>query len=75
MAPDDETIEFRVIGEQRDDSGHLLLLGADGRFYRYTTCCCELAPVEPDDTCVIDPIIAGDPRIIVPGSGSTVDIP
>jgi hypothetical protein len=55
-----DTIAFRVVGERRDGSGHLLLLGDDGQYYAYAMDQCEVVPVEPDDSWRIDVSLAGD---------------
>ena len=51
-----DTIEFRVIGEQRDDCGHLLLMGDDGHYYDYAVCRDEVIQIEPDDSWRFDPV-------------------
>lgn len=43
------TNEFTVIGEHRYDDRQLLVLGADGRCYRYLPSRKLLAPVEPNE--------------------------
>ena len=63
-----ETIEFRVIGEQRDDCGHLVLLGTDGHLYDYAICRNELVPIEPDDTWRFDPVPVGDSSLHIPSA-------
>jgi hypothetical protein len=64
-----ETIEFRVIGEQRDDCGRLLLLGSDGQMYDYTICRDELVLIEPDETWRFDPVQAEGAESHPPSSG------
>lgn len=63
-----ETIEFKVIGELRDDHGHLLLMGEDGHYYRYALGLNEVLPIELDDSWLLDPTISGDVRYVVPVS-------
>jgi len=46
---------FSVIGENRDDPDHLLLIGADGQYYQYRLLDGTTTPTDPDDTWVIDP--------------------
>jgi hypothetical protein len=43
-----------VVGERRDDPDCLLLLGEDGRHYRYQLTDGTTMPVVPDDAWVID---------------------
>ncbi len=49
------TNEFAVIGHHRDDVEALLLLGADGRYYRYHLSDNHLDPVEPQEGWVLEP--------------------
>jgi hypothetical protein len=46
---------FAVVGEDRADPGRLLLLGADGRHYRYDLPTGTTAPVDPGADWVLDP--------------------
>lgn len=48
------TIEFRVIGERREDPGHLLLVDDEGRPYDYDLVLDEIVPIELDSTWNID---------------------
>ena len=48
------TNEFAVIGHHRDDVEALLLLGADGRHYRYHLSDTHLNRVEPHGEWVLD---------------------
>jgi hypothetical protein len=51
-----ETIEFKVIGELRDDPGHLLLLDRDGQCYDYDLSRDEIVPVDPGGMWSVDVI-------------------
>ena len=42
--------EFTVVGENKVDSKHLLVVGADGNYYGYFPEREEFVPVEPDDS-------------------------
>lgn len=64
-------IEFHVIGELRDDPGHLLLLDGDGQCYDYDIALDEVVPIEPDVRWKVDVIeevrlvmLAPDDRIV-----------
>ncbi len=50
-----EPAVFVVVGEHRADPDLLLLLGADGRHYRYDLPAGITAPVEPGRDWVLDP--------------------
>jgi hypothetical protein len=41
--------EFTVIGEHNDDDAHLLVVGADGRYYDYVADQERFVPVELDE--------------------------
>jgi hypothetical protein len=47
-------IEFHVIGELRDDPGHLLVIDCDGQCYDFDIELDEIVPVEMDDTWSVD---------------------
>ena len=47
--------EFTVVGEHRDDTSHLLVLGADGNYYRYQPARESFAQVEPDARWLVFP--------------------
>ena len=51
-----ETIEFQVIGERRDDPGHLLLMCRDGHWYDYDLASGEIVTIEPTDSWAVDVI-------------------
>lgn len=59
-------IEFRVIGELRQDPGHLLLLDADGQCYDYDVAASEILPVEPDSSWAVDVIEEGRLVVVAP---------
>ncbi len=55
--PDAEDLcEFQVVGELKDDPGHLLLMCASGRWYSYDIAGDEIEPVEPTDSWAVDVI-------------------
>jgi len=41
--------EFTVVGENRDDDTHLLVVGADGNYYEYDPSREHMAMTEPDE--------------------------
>lgn len=41
-------VEFKIVGEHRDDPAHFLVLGTDGLYYDYDPAQERLAPTEPD---------------------------
>lgn len=45
---------FAVVGERRDDSDRLLLLGEDGQHYQYELMAGTTTPIVPDDAWIID---------------------
>lgn len=45
--------EFTVVGEDRDDDSHLLVVGADGKYYDYAAAHDHLSPVEPDERWIV----------------------
>jgi hypothetical protein len=49
-----ETIEFRVIGERRDDPGHLLLIGPAGEWYDYALEDGTITRIDPTDAWAVD---------------------
>ena len=49
------TNEFAVIGHHRDDVEALLLLGADGRHYRYHLSDNHIHRVEPHEEWLLEP--------------------
>ncbi len=61
-----DAIEFRVIGEHRFDRGHLLLIGDDGKYYRYALDNNDVEPAEFDESWRLDPTVPGDLRVVVP---------
>ncbi len=54
----DDLCEFRVVGERRDDPGHLLLLGCDGLWYDYDISSNEIRQVELSDSWAVDVVEA-----------------
>lgn len=53
--PDSEDLcEFQVIGELKDDPGHLLLMCGSGRWYAYDIAGNDIVPVEPTDSWAVD---------------------
>lgn len=48
------TVEFQVIGELKDDSGHFLLMGDDGQCYDYDLATNEITPVDVDGSWLVD---------------------
>jgi hypothetical protein len=40
--------EFTVVGEHNDDDAHLLVVGADGRYYDYFAAQEQFEPIKPD---------------------------
>lgn len=49
-----DVVVFRVIGELRDNPGHLLLASPDGRWYDYDIARGTVSPVEPAASWDID---------------------
>ena len=47
--------EFTFVGEHRDNSDQLLVLGADGNYYRYQPAQESFAQVEPDESWLVFP--------------------
>lgn len=41
--------EFTVVGENNDNTAHLLVVGTDGHYYGYLPDQERFVPVEPDD--------------------------
>jgi hypothetical protein len=60
--------EFTVVGEHRDDRTQLLVLGADGQYYRYLPAQDRFTQVEPDGAWLVfedadaEPPRLGDPE-------------
>ena len=52
--PVDETIDFQVIGERKDDPGHLLMLGDDGHWYDYDIALGSIVLVDPSELWAVD---------------------
>jgi len=48
------TTEYSVIGEHKQDDGHLLVMGEDGQPYDYALTSETIEPVEIDDRWRID---------------------
>ena len=46
-------IEFTVVGEHRDDDTHLLVVGADGKYYDYAAGRDHFSLVDPDERWVV----------------------
>lgn len=59
-------IEFRVIGEVRNEPGHLVLLDEEGQCYDYNVEVGEVVAVEPDARWAIDVIEEGRLVMVVP---------
>lgn len=56
------TIEFLVIGELKNDPGHLLLRDDDGQCYAYDVAMAVIVPIEVDgnwavDTMTVEPVL------------------
>lgn len=45
--------EFTFVGEHRDDTDQLLVLGDDGNYYRYQPAQESFAQVQPDETWLV----------------------
>lgn len=45
-----DAISFQVIGELKDDPGHLLLIGDDGSWYDFDIVQVTIKPIEPGDS-------------------------
>lgn len=45
-----DAISFQVIGELKDDPGHLLLIGDDGSWYDLDIVQVTIEPIEPGDS-------------------------
>lgn len=56
-------IEFHVIGEMRDDPGHLLVIDGDGQCYDFDIELDEIVPIEMDDSWSVD--IVESPVVVV----------
>jgi hypothetical protein len=57
--------EFTFVGEHRDDTDQLLVLGDDGNYYRYQPAQESFAQVQPDETWLV--FDDGDEPISDPG--------
>ncbi len=64
--PPVDVCEFQVIGERKDDPGHLLLMGRDGRWYDYDVALETIAPAEPGDSWTVDVIENAAVRVQLP---------
>ena len=42
------TIEFTVVGENREEPSQFLVIGADGHYYGYDPAREQISPIEPD---------------------------
>ena len=67
--------EFTVVGEHRDDSTQLLVLGADGQYYRYLLAQERFIQIEPDATWLVfegtvESFDEPEPRLHAPGEPS-----
>ena len=51
-------IEFHVIGELRDDPGHLLVIDGDGQCYDFDIALDEILPIEIDGSWSVDVVEA-----------------
>lgn len=51
-------IEFHVIGELRDDPGHLLVIDGDGQCYDFDIALDEIVPIEIDGSWAVDVVEA-----------------
>lgn len=69
--PPVDVCEFQVIGECKDDPGHLLLLDRDGRFYDYDIALGAFAPVEAGESWVVDVIDSAERRNALPSDKLT----
>jgi hypothetical protein len=50
-----DAVDFQVIGERKDDPGHLLLMGDDGQWYDYDVAHGEIALIDcPNDAWAMD---------------------
>ncbi len=45
--------EFSLVGEHRDDTTQLLVMGTDGRYYRYFPEREQFTPIEPGEEWVV----------------------
>lgn len=61
-----DAIDFQVIGERKDDPGHLLLMGDDGQWYDFDIAQGEIALIDPDDSWAMDVVDKVALRIEVP---------
>jgi hypothetical protein len=59
-------IDFRVIGELRDNPRNLLLHGDDGQYYGYNLDTGDIAPIELDASWAVDVNCPTTMRIIAP---------
>lgn len=66
----DDPCEFRIVGERRDDPGHLLALGCDGRWYDYDVTGNRMTLVELTDSWAVD--VAELPAIHLPSPLGTL---
>lgn len=63
---EDEPCEFRVVGARRDDPGHLLVMGCDGRWYDYDIAANHMTPVELTDSWAVDVSALPVPSVTAP---------
>ncbi|HYH13360.1 MAG TPA: hypothetical protein VD789_13465 [Thermomicrobiales bacterium] len=56
-------IEFHVIGELRDDPGHLLVIDGDGQCYDFDVALDEIFPIEMDERWSVD--VVESPVLVV----------
>jgi hypothetical protein len=50
----DEVCDYQLIGELRDDSHKLLLMGADGQYYAYDLVSGDISVLDPNDSWAVD---------------------
>lgn len=58
-----EAIDFQVIGELKSDSGHLLLMSGDGRWYDYDVVHEVISPISPSNSWAVDVIESAPVRV------------
>lgn len=68
MSDASSEVVYRVVGELRDDPGHLLLTSPDGRWYDYDIARGTVVPAEPADAWTMDVEEGAEVRIWTPAS-------
>ena len=57
-----EVCDYQLIGEMKDNSQKLLLMGADGQYYAYDLVGGDIVALDPDDSWSVDMSLSTSPR-------------